>query len=109
VLSPYQAIRPWSAALAQSDQHAHRRFLEQADGFRYDLVQRLNRALIHRPLGGKGPYMTDVAAVTRDTSFVARPGCAKRWRGTGSTVNCSRSGRRCSPLPPPAALGRTSA
>jgi ABC-2 type transport system permease protein len=73
VLSPYQAVRPWSAALAQSDQHAHRRFLEQADRFRYDLVQQLNRALIHRPLGGEGPYMTDVAAVTRDTSFVARP------------------------------------
>ncbi|MEG3086740.1 DUF3526 domain-containing protein [Sphingomonas sp. PB4P5] len=73
VLSPYQAVRPWSAALAQSDQHAHRRFLEQADGYRYDLVQQLNRALIHRPLGGKGPYMTDVAAVTRDTSFVALP------------------------------------
>ncbi len=73
VLSPYQAVHPWSAALAQSDQHAHRRFLEQADGFRYDLVQQLNRALIHRPLGGKGPYMTDVAAVTRDTRFVARP------------------------------------
>jgi ABC-2 type transport system permease protein len=71
VLSPYQAVRPWSAALAQSDQHTHRRFLEQADDFRYDLVQQLNRALIHRPLGGKGPYMTDVAAVTRDTRFVA--------------------------------------
>lgn len=73
ILSPYQAVRPWSAAIAQSDQHAHRRFLEQADGFRYDLVQQLNRALIHRPLGGEGPYMTDVVAVTRDTKFVARP------------------------------------
>jgi ABC-2 type transport system permease protein len=73
VLSPYQAVRPWSAALAESDQHAHRRFLEQADRFRYDLVQQLNRALIHRPLGGEGPYMTDVAGVTRDTRFVAGP------------------------------------
>lgn len=73
IVSPYQAVRPWSAAMAQSDQHAHRRFLEQADQFRYDLVQRLNRALIHRPLGGEGPYMTDVAAVTRDATFVARP------------------------------------
>ncbi|UUX98559.1 DUF3526 domain-containing protein [Sphingomonas sp. J315] len=73
LVSPVQAIRPWSAAMAQSDQHAHRRFLEQADGFRYDLVQRLNRAIIHRPKGGDGPYMTDVAAITRDAKFVATP------------------------------------
>lgn len=73
LLSPFQAVRPWSASMAQSDQHAHRRFLEQADGFRYDLVQQLNRALIHRPKGGEGPYMTDVVAITRDMKFAARP------------------------------------
>lgn len=73
VLSPLQAVRPWSAAIAQSDQHAHRRFLEQADGFRFELVQQLNRALIHRPKGGEGPYLTDVAALTRGTNFTARP------------------------------------
>ena len=73
LVSPVQAIRPWSAAIAQSDQHAHRRFLEQADGFRYDLGQRLNRAIIHRPQGGEGPYMADVAAITRDAKFVATP------------------------------------
>ncbi len=83
-LSPYQAVRPWSAAMAQSDQHAHRRFLEEADGFRYDLVQQLNRALIHQPLGGEGPYMTDVAAITRNTKFVAssqglRESLARHW------------------------------
>ncbi len=73
LLSPYQAVRPWSAALAQSDQHAHRRFLEQADSYRYDLVEKLNRAVIHRPKGGKGPYLADVAAITRDTIFKAEP------------------------------------
>jgi ABC-2 type transport system permease protein len=73
LVSPYQAVRPFSAAMAQSDQHAHRRFLEQADDFRYRLVQQLNRALIQRPVGGAGPYMTDVAAVTRDTKFASRP------------------------------------
>lgn len=73
LLSPFQAIRPWSAALAQSDQHAHRRFLEQADGFRYGLVQTLNRAIIHRPKGGDGPYLTDVAAITRDARFDPAP------------------------------------
>ena len=69
LLSPLQAIRPWSASLAQSDQHAHRRFLEQADGFRYGLVQTLNRAIIHQPKGDEGPYLTDVAAITRDARF----------------------------------------
>ena len=74
LLSPLQAVRPWSAALAQSDQHAHRRFLEQADGFRYDLVQTLNRAIIHRPRGGgEGPYLADVAAITRDARFSPVP------------------------------------
>jgi ABC-2 type transport system permease protein len=73
LLSPFQAMRPWSAALAQSDQHAHRRFLEQADGFRYDLVQTLNRAIIHRPKGGDGPYLADVAAITREARFSPSP------------------------------------
>ncbi|MDK2769199.1 MAG: DUF3526 domain-containing protein [Sphingomonas sp.] len=73
LVSPVQAIRPWSAAMAQSDQHAHRRFLEEADAFRYDLVQRLNRAIIHRPKGNEGPYMADVVAITRDAKFVATP------------------------------------
>jgi ABC-2 type transport system permease protein len=84
LLSPVQAVRPWSAALAQSDQHAHRRFLEQADAFRYDLVQTLNRAIIHRPRGGEGPYLADVAAITRNARFVpARPALgealARHW------------------------------
>ncbi|MDP5277450.1 DUF3526 domain-containing protein [Sphingomonas sp. DG1-23] len=73
LLSPFEAIRPWSAALAQSDQHAHRRFLEQADGFRYDLVQTLNRAIIHRRKGTEGPYLADVAAITREARFSPSP------------------------------------
>lgn len=71
MLSPLQAVRPWSAALAGSDQHAHRRFLEQADRFRSGLVQQLNTAIIHRPRGGTGPYLADVAAITRDARFTA--------------------------------------
>lgn len=73
LVSPVQAIRPWSAALAQSDQHAHRRFLEQADAFRYDVVQRLNHAIIHRPKEGDRPYLADVVAITRDAKFTAAP------------------------------------
>jgi ABC-2 type transport system permease protein len=71
LVSPLQALRPWSAALAGTDQHAHRRFLEQADAFRYDLVQQLNRAIIHRPKDEEGPYLADVAAITRDARFSA--------------------------------------
>ena len=74
LLSPLQAIRPWSRALAGSDQHAHRRFLEQAELFRYELVQRLNRAIIFRPrTEGAGPYLADVAAITRDARFTPTP------------------------------------
>ena len=78
VLSPAQAIRPWSAALAHGDQHAHRRFLEQADRYRYDIVQALNRNIIHNrkppPAGTPtAPYLADVAAVTRGRAFASSP------------------------------------
>lgn len=78
VLSPLQVIRPWSSALAASDQHAHRRFLEQADAYRYTVVQRLNQDIIdHRkpahPGGNTVPYVADVAAVTRGLSLDAHP------------------------------------
>lgn len=75
LLSPFQAVRPWSAALAQSDQHAHRVFLAQADAYRYALVQRLNRNIIfqHKPSAVPGPYLADVAAITRDETFTPRP------------------------------------
>lgn len=77
-LSPYQAIRPWSAALAASDQHAHRRFLEQAEEFRFAVIQRLNQDIIHnRKAGPAGappaPYLADVAAITRGMAFVPQP------------------------------------
>ncbi len=41
--SPLIAIRQLSMALAGSDIAAHRDFLDQAEAFRYDFVQRLNR------------------------------------------------------------------
>lgn len=72
LLSPVQAIKPWSAALVQSDQHAHRRFLEQAEDFRYHLVQTLNRNIINRT-PSEGPYMADVPAITRGQAFKGSP------------------------------------
>nr|WP_313427258.1 DUF3526 domain-containing protein [Brevundimonas diminuta] len=43
VVSPAIAIRSLSMAAAGTDFAAHRRFLEQAEDYRYGLVQRLNR------------------------------------------------------------------
>lgn len=43
VLSPAIALRSLSMAAAGTDFTGHRRFLEQAEAYRYDLVQRLNR------------------------------------------------------------------
>lgn len=43
VLSPAVALRALSMAAAGTDFAGHRRFLEQAEAYRYDLVQRLNR------------------------------------------------------------------
>lgn len=43
VISPTMAIRRLSMTLSETDLFAYRRFLEQAEAYRYDLVQRLNR------------------------------------------------------------------
>jgi ABC-2 type transport system permease protein len=43
VLSPAIALRTLSMAAAGTDFAGHRRFLEQAEAYRYSLVQRLNR------------------------------------------------------------------
>jgi ABC-2 type transport system permease protein len=43
VLSPLPAIRRLSMAAAQTDLGAHRRFVEQAERFRYEFVQKLNQ------------------------------------------------------------------
>ncbi|MFD1787057.1 ABC transporter permease [Sphingomonas floccifaciens] len=43
LLSPTIALRQASMAAAGTDFAGHRRFLEQAERYRYDLVQRLNR------------------------------------------------------------------
>ncbi|MBC2667807.1 ABC transporter permease [Novosphingobium piscinae] len=43
LLSPAVAIRSLSMALAGTDLEGHRRFLQQAEAYRYGIVQRLNR------------------------------------------------------------------
>lgn len=84
LLSPLQAIRPLSAALAQSDLHAHRRFLEQAERFRYATVQRLNRDIIANRKTSDAPYLADVGAITRAERFVARPVALRETLGRGA-------------------------
>lgn len=43
LISPAIALRSLSMALAGTDLEGHRRFLSQAETYRYDIVQRLNR------------------------------------------------------------------
>lgn len=43
IISPAIALRGLSMAAAGTDFAGHRRFMEQAESYRYDLVQRLNR------------------------------------------------------------------
>lgn len=43
LLSPAIALRSLSMAAAGTDLEGHRRFLQQAEAYRYDIVQRLNR------------------------------------------------------------------
>jgi ABC-2 type transport system permease protein len=43
LVSPLPAIRRLSMAAAQTDLGSHRRFVEQAERYRYEFVQRLNR------------------------------------------------------------------
>jgi ABC-2 type transport system permease protein len=43
LLSPAIALRSVSMALSGTDLEGHRRFLDQAESYRYDIVQRLNR------------------------------------------------------------------
>lgn len=77
LLSPLQAIRPWSSALAGSDQHGHRRFLEQAEDYRYAVIQTLNSDIIRNrkpapPGSPAAPYLADVAAITKGITFTPR-------------------------------------
>lgn len=72
VVSPLLALRPLSAALAQSDLEAHRHFLAQAEAYRYRTVQALNHDIkLHRQPQVRD-YASDVAAITRDIRFTPR-------------------------------------
>jgi len=73
IVSPLMALRPLSSALAQSDLPAHRHFLAQAEAYRYNLVQRLNRDIKFNRKPEMRDYATDVAAVTRGVRFAPRP------------------------------------
>lgn len=73
IVSPLMALRPLSSALAQSDLPAHRHFLAQAEAYRYDLVQALNRDIKFNRKPGMREYAADVAAVTRGVRFAPEP------------------------------------
>ncbi|MHA6723185.1 ABC transporter permease [Sphingomonas sp. RS2018] len=66
IVSPAIALRALSMAAAGTDLAGHRRFLDQAESYRYDLVQRLNR------------LQADSVRYADDTS--ADPGADRRKR-----------------------------
>lgn len=63
LISPLMAIKPLSEALAQTDFQTHRHFMEQAERYRYRLIQALNRDIfLHgKELGSS--YAPDVTAI----------------------------------------------
>jgi len=69
IVSPLMALRPLSSALAQSDLPAHRHFLVQAEAYRYQIVQLLNRDIKFNRKPDMREYAADVAAVTRGARF----------------------------------------
>lgn len=66
VLSPALAVRQASMAGAATDLENHVRFLEQAEAFRFDMIQRLNR------LHAQGVRAEDDAARSRDAGAERR-------------------------------------
>ena len=75
VISPTVAIRRLSMTLSETDLFAYRRFLEQAEAYRYDLVQRLNR------LQATAVTAADDAAKSNDSAADARSRIsADHWR-----------------------------
>lgn len=52
---------------------AHRHFLAQAEAYRYETVQALNRDIKLNRKPGMREYASDVAAITRGIVFAPRP------------------------------------
>jgi ABC-2 type transport system permease protein len=75
ILSPTIAIRRLSMTAAETDLAGYRRFLQQAEAYRYDLVQRLNW------LQARAVDAEDDAAKSRDAAAEARSRIsAEYWR-----------------------------
>jgi ABC-2 type transport system permease protein len=75
VVSPTVAIRRLSMTLSETDLFAYRRFLEQAEAYRYDLVQRLNH------LQATAVTAADDAAKSKNAAAEARSRIsADHWR-----------------------------
>lgn len=74
-LSPTIAIRRLSMTAAETDLAGYRRFLEQAEAYRYDLIQRLNM------LQATAVAAADDSAKSRDAAAEARSRVsAENWR-----------------------------
>ncbi|TXG00829.1 DUF3526 domain-containing protein [Massilia arenae] len=71
--SPLLALRPLSSSLARTDMEAHRHFLAQAERYRYETVQALNRDIKLNRKPQMREYASDVAAITRGIAFAPQP------------------------------------
>lgn len=87
LVSPTMAAAPWSRAFAGSDFAAHRLFLSQAETYRYDLIQALNRDVrLHKPKTAD-PYKADVSAIAAELTFAPqRPSPAQAWAAQRSNL-----------------------
>lgn len=66
LVSPTVALRRLSMSAAETDLASYRRFLEQAEAYRYDLIQRLNR------LQAEAVHQADDAAKSKDAAAEVR-------------------------------------
>lgn len=66
LLSPRIALQSWSEGFAGTDFGAHRRFLDDAESYRYAFTQRLNREVERQRSAGNAAYIANVALLTAD-------------------------------------------
>ena len=73
LLSPSAAMQTLSPWLAGSDFHHHRRFVDGAEQYRRELVNRMNREVMRRPADGAAKPTGDARLWRQIPEFVHRP------------------------------------
>lgn len=77
LVSPTVALRPFSAAMADADFGAHQHWLRQAEDYRYQVIQALNREQFLRSGKLKSGYTPDIRSIDVGSfTFAPRTGSA---------------------------------